>query len=347
MSVIVPEVSMADASSYDAQTRAECSRILSDAAEEKADMEVLMALEVTSSDVSTDRQLLNMEMAELRAEYSQLHCDAPVVINPGHAASAQSAAETQLAGAHAALSRGECQVALNVYRPLAEQGNVIAQFNLGRIYENGWGVQRDFATALTWLRRAADKGQPDALYSLGGMYASGTGISKDLATAWNLYRDAADRGQRKAQFHLAVSYMAGNEVSRDYAAGATYMSKAAEQGYPLAQQALGNMYKKGLGVPQDYVLAEKWLNIATARISSPVAGISPGSDPVRAAALKDRDEVAAKLTAEQVGEAQKLSREWMSSLATHPRAEDESMTSPVCQDYRMLPPFPYAVAPGK
>ncbi len=55
------------------------------------------------------------------------------------------------------------------------------------------------------------------------------------------------------------------------------------------------MYYKGEGVPQDYVEAHKWLNLAAAKDSQHA---------------KARDLAAAKMTREQIAEAQRLAREW-------------------------------------
>jgi uncharacterized protein len=72
--------------------------------------------------------------------------------------------------------------------------------------------------------------------------------------------------------------------------------KAADQGYYVGQYLLGFMYKVGRGVPQDYVSAHMWWNLAAA-----------SGDQYSA---KHRDEIAVLMTPEQIGEAQKLAREW-------------------------------------
>jgi TPR repeat protein len=56
------------------------------------------------------------------------------------------------------------------------------------------------------------------------------------------------------------------------------------------------MYGAGEGVPQDYVLAYMWFNLAAAQ----------GQKGAKSA----RDEIAKRMTSEQVEEAQKLAREW-------------------------------------
>ena len=66
------------------------------------------------------------------------------------------------------------------------------------------------------------------------------------------------------------------------------------------------MYETGAGVPQDSVEAHMWANLAAAQ--------SSGEDRDRW--VKNRDINAAKMTAEQIAEAQRLALEWD---AAHPQ----------------------------
>ena len=43
-------------------------------------------------------------------------------------------------------------------KPLAEDGNELAQFELGNMYGNGRGVTQDYAEAMKWFRLAAEQG---------------------------------------------------------------------------------------------------------------------------------------------------------------------------------------------
>ena len=61
-----------------------------------------------------------------------------------------------------AYKHGDYATALREWRPLAEQGDAIAQFNLGYLYANGQGVPRDFVQARYWYEKAAAQGQADA-----------------------------------------------------------------------------------------------------------------------------------------------------------------------------------------
>jgi TPR repeat protein len=62
---------------------------------------------------------------------------------------------------------------MQYWRPLADQGNALAQFNLGLLYHEGRGVSQDYAQAVTWFRKAADQGDAEAQAALGAMYANG------------------------------------------------------------------------------------------------------------------------------------------------------------------------------
>jgi TPR repeat protein len=92
-------------------------------------------------------------------------------------------------------------------------------------------------------------------------------------------------------------------VPQDYAEAVKWYRKAADQGLPPAQSNLAGMYYFGRGVPQDYVRAHLWFNLAA-------AGYTASETDRRDFAVKSRDELAKKMTSEQIAEAQKLAREW-------------------------------------
>ncbi len=83
----------------------------------------------------------------------------------------------------AAYERADYDTALRLWRPLADLGNVSAQFNLGLMYKNGEGVPQDYAKALKWYRKAADQGNAGAQTNLGLMYENGEGVPQDYVEA--------------------------------------------------------------------------------------------------------------------------------------------------------------------
>ena len=56
----------------------------------------------------------------------------------------------------AAYRRGDFATAARLFRPLAEQGDLNSQTNLGLMYRKGRGVTKDDAEAAKWYRKAAE-----------------------------------------------------------------------------------------------------------------------------------------------------------------------------------------------
>ena len=112
----------------------------------------------------------------------------------------------------AALERGDYATAMEGFRVHAEQGNAIAQHNLGVMYADGLGVLKDDTEAVRWYRLAAEQGQAQAQYGLGRMYVTGRSVLKDDAEAAKWFRLAAEQGDASAQYGLGLSYAAGKGV---------------------------------------------------------------------------------------------------------------------------------------
>jgi uncharacterized protein len=88
--------------------------------------------------------------------------------------------------------------ALREWSPLAEQGNVKAQFNLASMYHSGRGVTQDYKEAVKWFRLAAEQGYMDAQALLGVMYALGHGVTQDKVYAHMWANIAASSGGENA-----------------------------------------------------------------------------------------------------------------------------------------------------
>ncbi len=102
--------------------------------------------------------------------------------------------------------RGDHPTALKEWRPLAEQGNADAQFNLGVMYYFGRGVRQDYKEAVRWYRLAAAQGHATAQYKLGSMYHYGQDVPRDFVQAHMWSSLAAAQGHelaRKARGLLA------------------------------------------------------------------------------------------------------------------------------------------------
>jgi len=78
-----------------------------------------------------------------------------------------------------AFDKRDYVVALRELAPLADHGDALAQYYLGLMHENGWGVKRNYEQALALFRRAADQGNAQAQFSIGYFYANGLGVLRD------------------------------------------------------------------------------------------------------------------------------------------------------------------------
>jgi TPR repeat protein len=62
-----------------------------------------------------------------------------------------------------AAQKGDFVNALKEWKPLAEQGDASAQYNLGVMYDNGEGVIQDYTRAHMWWNIAASQGHEEAM----------------------------------------------------------------------------------------------------------------------------------------------------------------------------------------
>ena len=98
-----------------------------------------------------------------------------------------------------AAESGDFATAYKEWKPLAEQGNVDAQYNLGVLYSSGQGVAQDFSESVRWYQMAAKQGDASAQYNLGLMYYFGEGVLQDYSEAARWYRLTAQQGDAWAQ----------------------------------------------------------------------------------------------------------------------------------------------------
>ncbi len=92
------------------------------------------------------------------------------------------------------------QEALRLCRPLAEQGDPVAQNALAGLYYTGDGVPQDYAEAAKWYRFAAEQNHAEAQYNLGLLvYYIGRGESQDNTQALMWLSLAASQGNQTAQ----------------------------------------------------------------------------------------------------------------------------------------------------
>ena len=152
--------------------------------------------------------------------------------------------------------------AMTWYRQAADRGLALGQFNVGRLYQEGFGVPVNMAEALKWYQLAAMQGNVGAQVVIGHIYQDGRGVPRDYAEAMRWYRMAARFSFAPAQNSIGLLYQNGLGVSVDYAEAMRWYRLAANQGGPAAQNNIGHLYRNGLGVPVDYAEAMRWFRLA-------------------------------------------------------------------------------------
>ncbi|MEM8826148.1 MAG: tetratricopeptide repeat protein [Pseudomonadota bacterium] len=178
-------------------------------------------------------------------------------------------------------------------------------------------LQQDFGTALQWFERAADLGHPLAQWKLGRMYQEGDGVGANQEMAFKYYTDVArasgdvapnsatapfvahalltigtyyldgiegtpitkDPARAHKILHYAASYYANAEaqfaLGRIYFDGlagrtnkrwaARWLKLSALKGHHKAQAMLGRMMFMGDGIPQRVSEGLMWLTLARER----------------------------------------------------------------------------------
>ena len=100
---------------------------------------------------------------------------------------AQPVAAGAIEDGQAAFDRKDYALAVRIWRPLADQGDAEAQYNIGLSY-----MSNDLDEAARWYGLAADQGNAKAQFALGNIYAVGHGVPKDLVKAYKWFNLAAD-----------------------------------------------------------------------------------------------------------------------------------------------------------
>lgn len=162
----------------------------------------------------------------------------------------QKLAQKDFAAAHA------------IYLSLAQQNDAKACYNLGLMYHDGDGVEKNMTEAVNWYTRAANLNYKEAQYMLASLVFQREIQSISYAQAADYYAQAAKLGHVKSQLNLGMLYFRGDVLAQDLPAAVHWLSLAASNNNSEAQGYLANLYQQGAGVPQDTVKAAMWLLLA-------------------------------------------------------------------------------------
>ena len=145
-----------------------------------------------------------------------------------------------------------------------------ATFNLGILYEDGLGVEKNPARAIDYYRRGAELGSQKSMFRAGLLYWLGSpGIPQNRVEGRRYLEMAAAAGDTDARRYLVADdaddpvLIAGRLNAEGRAADAfAVLSRAALGGHVRAQTQLAWSYESGRGVARDLSLAAHWFTLA-------------------------------------------------------------------------------------
>ena len=137
-----------------------------------------------------------------------------------------------------AFEKKDYKSAFNAWQPLANKGNVNAQFNLAWMYEEGKGVVKDNQQAIIWYTKAAQQGDIKSQTNLGVIYANEENILRDYKLALIWFTKSASQRDASAQNNLGWMYEMGKGTDKDKKQAIYWYTKSAQQGNINAKSKL-------------------------------------------------------------------------------------------------------------
>jgi TPR repeat protein len=123
----------------------------------------------------------------------------------------------------------------------------------------------------------------------------------EFQLAADIYKRLAKKGDARSQNDLGFLYSVGQGVPQDFKTAALWFHKAAEQGHAPALMHLASLYDAGRGVRQSAIEAHKFYSLA---------GFLGEKANRRRIALSRRNDVASRLTADQLTTSRKRACRW-------------------------------------
>ncbi|MBI1239783.1 MAG: sel1 repeat family protein [Alphaproteobacteria bacterium] len=183
-------------------------------------------------------------------------------------------AQSAFSSGYDAYRDGDFETARSLWQPLADAGDARAQFNLGVLYAEGRGVERDMRLALAWWQKSAKQGHVRAAHNMGLALIAGEPrgeaetLEPDFKGAAHWLRIGAEAGYANSLYTLGRLYLEGLGVERDTERAAQLVRDAAERGFTRAQFLLGKLYETGDGVDTDPESAIYWYREAASHGSA-------------------------------------------------------------------------------
>lgn len=121
--------------------------------------------------------------------------------------------------------------------------------------------QKDYQSAYGYYLQGADDGNDIAQYEVGRMLYYGIGTNKDVSTSKEWLEKSSLQNNANAQVQLGTIYYDGNGLFTlsDYKKALELFEKAVTNNHPDAYAMMGKMYRQGYGVKEDKKIAMDWL----------------------------------------------------------------------------------------
>ena len=163
----------------------------------------------------------------------------------------------------------------------AAAGQPMALYQLGLMYENGEGVEKDPVKAFGYFSQIANEHADTAprgieadivaqsFVKIGEYYAEGlpeAGIPKDEEQSTRLILHAASYfGDPDAQYRVGLSFLGDENADANALQSARWLSLSARKGYAPAQAQLGKLLFNGEGIESNPIEGLMWLTVASRR----------------------------------------------------------------------------------
>jgi len=170
---------------------------------------------------------------------------------------------------HAEAAMATMREALDALEGRTEAGDPWAQIWRGFCLLEGWGVQRNEASAAVWFGRSAaafrplaEAGDAFAAWELAKQHDRGLGVAADPVASVRWLRIAAEGGYPNAQDRLGERLLNGEGVARDPKEAEIWLRKAALQDMGSAHNALAALIAAASTNPPNIAEAAAWALLA-------------------------------------------------------------------------------------
>lgn len=150
----------------------------------------------------------------------------------------------------------------------SQRGNVLADYDLGKLYSTDKLGERNEETSIAKYTRAlqgflqiepnSKKLKPYVQYRIGKMFCYGLGTEQDYEKAFEWFERSAKQKNKFAQFSLANLYYYGSGVEKDLSQAFLWYQRSASQGQPYAAYSIAQMYRYGEYVTKDNDTAQRY-----------------------------------------------------------------------------------------